>query len=184
MHNLLKCFRIILSNHRGLHTGTFRWIGLTAVFIFRKSTFFNVLTKSQAAAENFPFCTIDPNESRVPIPDERYDFLCQFHKPARYGVSSFTYYSHFRSVVSDGLLAIGMRKHMTMLLTCSCQFLYDVWLLPCSKEKAKASEAPTSGYHTHLLSRLNSDLLCYTAKLLQRHIYFFFDWQELVCWIA
>lgn len=50
---------------------------------FRKSTFFNVLTKSQAAAENFPFCTIDPNESRVPVPDERYDFLCQYHKPAR-----------------------------------------------------------------------------------------------------
>lgn len=61
------------------------WLGLTAVFIFRKSTFFNVLTKSQAAAENFPFCTIDPNESRVPIPDQRYDFLCRFHKPARYG---------------------------------------------------------------------------------------------------
>lgn len=49
----------------------------------RKSTFFNVLTKSQAAAENFPFCTIDPNESRVPVPDDRFDFLCQFHKPAR-----------------------------------------------------------------------------------------------------
>merc|ERR1712141_225638 len=48
-----------------------------------KSTFFNVLTKtSMAAAENFPFCTIDPNESRVPAPDERWDFLCQFHKPA------------------------------------------------------------------------------------------------------
>lgn len=61
------------------------WVFLTAVFIFRKSTFFNVLTKSQAAAENFPFCTIDPNESRVPIPDQRYDFLCRFHKPARYG---------------------------------------------------------------------------------------------------
>lgn len=61
------------------------WLYLTAVFIFRKSTFFNVLTKSQAAAENFPFCTIDPNESRVPIPDQRYDFLCRFHKPARYG---------------------------------------------------------------------------------------------------
>lgn len=51
----------------------------------RKSTFFNVLTKSQAAAENFPFCTIDPNESRVPVPDERFDFLCQYHKPARFG---------------------------------------------------------------------------------------------------
>ena len=53
------------------------------VFIhFRKSTFFNVLTNSQASAENFPFCTIDPNESRVPVPDERFDFLCQYHKPA------------------------------------------------------------------------------------------------------
>lgn len=50
----------------------------------RKSTFFNVLTKSQASAENFPFCTIDPNESRVPVPDERFDFLCQYHKPARF----------------------------------------------------------------------------------------------------
>merc|ERR1712020_613893 len=48
-----------------------------------KSTFFNVLTKtSMAAAENFPFCTIDPNESRVPVPDPRFDFLVQFHKPA------------------------------------------------------------------------------------------------------
>ena len=32
-------------------------------FLYRKSTFFNVLTKSVANAENFPFCTIDPNES-------------------------------------------------------------------------------------------------------------------------
>ena len=48
-----------------------------------KSTFFNVLTKtSMAAAENFPFCTIDPNESRVPVPDARFDFLVEHHKPA------------------------------------------------------------------------------------------------------
>jgi len=47
-----------------------------------KSTFFNVLTKtSLAAAENFPFCTIDPNESRVPVPDERWDWLVDHHKP-------------------------------------------------------------------------------------------------------
>ena len=33
-----------------------------------KSTFFNVLTKtSMAAAENFPFCTIDPNENKYPF---------------------------------------------------------------------------------------------------------------------
>lgn len=141
-----KYFSIIQSNHQALHTSSFRWIDLTAVFISRKSTFFNVLTKSQAAAENFPFCTIDPNESRVPIPDERYDFLCKFHKPARYGVSSFTYYSHFTSVVLDSLLAIGMRKHITMLLTCSCKFCV---MCDCcaartfsDQEKADTSESP------------------------------------------
>jgi len=47
-----------------------------------KSTFFNVLTKSSmAAAENFPFCTIDPNEARVPVPDARFDWLSTHHKP-------------------------------------------------------------------------------------------------------
>ncbi|XP_010793747.1 LOW QUALITY PROTEIN: obg-like ATPase 1 [Notothenia coriiceps] len=61
--------------------GTSLKIGIVGLPNIGKSTFFNVLTKSQAAAEHFPFCTIDPNESRVPIPDERYDFLCQFHKP-------------------------------------------------------------------------------------------------------
>merc|ERR1711931_567400 len=62
--------------------GTSLKIGIVGIPNVGKSTFFNVLTKSQAQAENFPFCTIDPNESRVPVPDERYDFLCKFHKPA------------------------------------------------------------------------------------------------------
>ncbi|XP_049596821.1 obg-like ATPase 1 isoform X1 [Syngnathus scovelli] len=62
--------------------GTSLKIGIVGLPNVGKSTFFNVLTKSQAAAENFPFCTIDPNESRVPVPDERFDFLCQYHKPA------------------------------------------------------------------------------------------------------
>ncbi|XP_031414108.1 obg-like ATPase 1 isoform X2 [Clupea harengus] len=61
--------------------GTSLKIGIVGLPNVGKSTFFNVLTKSQAAAENFPFCTIDPNESRVPIPDDRYDYLCKFHKP-------------------------------------------------------------------------------------------------------
>ena len=48
-----------------------------------KSTFFNVLTKTSiAAAENFPFCTIDPNEARVPVPDPRFDWLVEHDKPA------------------------------------------------------------------------------------------------------
>ena len=36
-----------------------------------KSTLFNALTKSDIPAENFPFCTIDPNIGRVPLPDKR-----------------------------------------------------------------------------------------------------------------
>jgi len=43
-----------------------------------KSTLFNALTNSnKAQAENFPFCTIDPNEGIVPVPDERLDKLAK-----------------------------------------------------------------------------------------------------------
>ncbi|CAF1126596.1 unnamed protein product, partial [Didymodactylos carnosus] len=45
------------------------------------STFFNVLTKSSVPAENFPFCTIDPHENRVPVPDARFEFLTEFYQP-------------------------------------------------------------------------------------------------------
>lgn len=38
-----------------------------------KSTIFNALTAAEAASENFPFCTIDPNVGAVPIPDARLD---------------------------------------------------------------------------------------------------------------
>jgi len=62
--------------------GTNLKVGIVGLPNVGKSTFFNVLTKSQAQAENFPFCTIDPNESRVPVPDARFDFLCDYHKPA------------------------------------------------------------------------------------------------------
>ena len=36
-----------------------------------KSTLFNALTKSAIPAENFPFCTIEPNVGKVPLPDKR-----------------------------------------------------------------------------------------------------------------
>ena len=36
-----------------------------------KSTLFNALTKSSIPAENFPFCTIEPNIGKVPLPDKR-----------------------------------------------------------------------------------------------------------------
>ncbi|XGW23019.1 hypothetical protein V3C99_005341 [Haemonchus contortus] len=61
--------------------GTNLRIGILGLPNVGKSTFFNVLTKSQAQAENFPFCTIDPNESRVPVSDPRFDWLVEHYKP-------------------------------------------------------------------------------------------------------
>jgi hypothetical protein len=46
-----------------------------------KSTLFNALTKAGIQAENYPFCTIDPNVGVVPVPDPRLDRLAEIVKP-------------------------------------------------------------------------------------------------------
>ncbi|APE29883.1 redox-regulated ATPase YchF [Halomonas aestuarii] len=48
-----------------------------------KSTLFNALTKSGIDAENFPFCTIEPNVGIVPMPDTRLDRLAEIVKPQK-----------------------------------------------------------------------------------------------------
>jgi GTP-binding protein YchF len=48
-----------------------------------KSTLFNALTRAQIAAENYPFCTIDPNVGVVPVPDLRLDALAAIAKPEK-----------------------------------------------------------------------------------------------------
>ncbi len=48
-----------------------------------KSTLFNALTKSGIDAENFPFCTIEPNVGIVPMPDPRLDKLAEIVKPQK-----------------------------------------------------------------------------------------------------
>ncbi len=49
-----------------------------------KSTLFNALTNAQnAAAENYPFCTIDPNTGVVPVPDPRMEALAAIVKPLK-----------------------------------------------------------------------------------------------------
>ncbi|KAG0174034.1 Obg-like ATPase [Apophysomyces sp. BC1034] len=58
-------------------------IGVVGLPNVGKSTFFNALTNASAAAENYPFCTIDPEESRVAVPDARFDWLCKHYKPAK-----------------------------------------------------------------------------------------------------
>ena len=44
-----------------------------------KSTLFNALTSQKIQAENFPFCTIEPNIARVNIPDSRLDKLAEIN---------------------------------------------------------------------------------------------------------
>lgn len=46
-----------------------------------KSTLFNALTQATIAAENYPFCTIDPNVGVVPLPDRRLDRLAGIVNP-------------------------------------------------------------------------------------------------------
>jgi len=46
-----------------------------------KSTLFNALTQATIAAENYPFCTIDPNVGVVPLPDPRLDVISGIVKP-------------------------------------------------------------------------------------------------------
>ena len=48
-----------------------------------KSTLFNALTKAGIAAENFPFCTIEPNTGIVPVPDPRLDAIAKIVKPQK-----------------------------------------------------------------------------------------------------
>ena len=48
-----------------------------------KSTLFNALTKAGIAAENFPFCTIEPNSGVVSIPDERLALLANLVTPQK-----------------------------------------------------------------------------------------------------
>ena len=48
-----------------------------------KSTLFNALTKAQVAAENYPFCTIDPSVGVVEVPDPRLARLAEIAKPEK-----------------------------------------------------------------------------------------------------
>jgi len=47
-----------------------------------KSTLFNALAQAAIAADNYPFCTIDPNVGVVPLPDARLDEIARIVAPA------------------------------------------------------------------------------------------------------
>lgn len=56
-------------------------IGLVGLPNVGKSTTFNFLSNLSVPAENYPFCTIDPNMAQIHVPDKRFTKLCEMYKP-------------------------------------------------------------------------------------------------------
>ncbi|QTL99848.1 redox-regulated ATPase YchF [Iocasia frigidifontis] len=58
-------------------------LGIVGLPNVGKSTLFNALTKAGAGAENYPFCTIDPNVGVVNVPDKRLEVLNDMYNPRK-----------------------------------------------------------------------------------------------------
>lgn len=97
-------------------------VGIVGVPNVGKSSFFNILGKMNVPAENFPFCTIDPNVAIVPVPDQRFKWLVKKYKPASEVPPNMT--------ITDiaGLVKVRARPFCRSILGCT---LFWFWFSSC-----------------------------------------------------
>jgi GTP-binding protein YchF len=74
-----------MSNYEYITKGDLQYmkLGIVGLPNVGKSTLFNAITNAGVPADNYAFCTIDPNVGVVSVPDERLQWLSDFHKPKK-----------------------------------------------------------------------------------------------------
>ena len=99
-------------------------IGIVGLPNVGKSSFFNLLCKMDVPAENFPFCTIEPSISRVPVPDKRWRRLCKDFKPKKEipAVLTVTDIAGLVKGASEGTIPLPLSLSLSLVFRASAQF--------------------------------------------------------------
>ena len=72
-----------------------------------KSSLFNLLCKQSVPAENYPFCTIEPNEARVKVSNGKFDFLCRLWKP-KASISASLHVTDIAGLIKGASKGLGL----------------------------------------------------------------------------
>ena len=115
-----------------------------------KSTLYNALSNCCIHLENFPFCTIDPNSTRVHVPDERFDWLVDHHKP-QVVVQPFLEIVDIAGLVKGASAGAGLGNALSptsRLLTASFR---DALLRRSGRDSRRGSRRSCGGHRDHHL---------------------------------